>query len=418
MFSTSSQRKFWTFNDESELAQLREKHNLEFIAKHGAHVDEYQRYNVFLSPEEERLLLKQYELHLKEFCKRFSPPMPKGVVGTAFHYFKRFYLYNSTMDFHPKEILATCVYLSCKVEEFNVSIGHLANPERLRGGIDEFLEKVFLTDGCLLYAPSQIALAAVLHAASKEQENLDSYVTEMLFRDAGPDKLAILIEAVRKIRSLVKMVESPAKERVRIIDKKLDRCRNEENNPDSEIYKRRMREALDEDDLVYTGQTRMSLDTSGITQFLSFGYCLELSMCRALLLFVVLAAILFMAEAQLTFTPNWGKRSLGRDSEGCKPGETLLAIYKLIESEAERLLACQKLKNANTSGKVILDMTSIRLERVGNLDIQVRQHRHQFFLVGFMWTSHCRILSEPRSGFCSCRPVREHGGGAFGTDAR
>ncbi|KAI8437332.1 hypothetical protein MSG28_011682 [Choristoneura fumiferana] len=65
-------------------------------------------------------------------------------------------------------------------------------------------------------------------------------------------------------------------------------------------------------------------------------------MCRALLLFVVLAAILFMAEAQLTFTPNWGKRSLGRDSEGCKPGETLLAIYKLIESEAERLLACQK----------------------------------------------------------------------------
>lgn len=54
-------------------------------------------------------------------------------------------------------------------------------------------------------------------------------------------------------------------------------------------------------------------------------------MCRALLLFVVLAAILFMAEAQLTFTPNWGKRSLGRDNEGCKPGETLLAIYKLIE---------------------------------------------------------------------------------------
>ncbi|KAI8437329.1 hypothetical protein MSG28_011682, partial [Choristoneura fumiferana] len=260
------------------------------------------------------------------------------------------------------------------------------------------------------------------------------------------------------------MVESPAKERVRIIDKKLDRCRNEENNPDSEIYKRRMREALDEDDLVYTGQTRMSLDTSGITQFLSFGYCLELSMCRALLLFVVLAAILFMAEAQLTFTPNWGKRSLGRDSEGCKPGETLLAIYKLIErgggaewsvcggggrlsrAQEERVgeheervgrddgdgdgdarvlrrarhvaRESARLKNANTSGKVILDMTSIRLERVGNLDIQVRQHRHQFFLVGFMWTSHCRILSEPRSGFCSCRPVREHGGGAFGTDAR
>lgn len=236
MFSTSSQRKFWTFSDETELARLREKHNLEYIGRHGhgAQVDEFQGYNYFLSPEEERQLLRQYELHLRDLCKRFSPPMPKVVVGTAFHYFKRFYLYNSCMDYHPKEILATCVYLACKVEEFNVSISQfvanlrgdrdkaseiilnnelllmqqlnyhltvhnpfrpvegflidiktrcsLANPERLRSGIDEFLDKVFLTDACLLYAPSQIALAAVLHAASKEQENLDSYVTDMLFR--------------------------------------------------------------------------------------------------------------------------------------------------------------------------------------------------------------------------------------------
>lgn len=319
MFSTSSQRKFWTFTDDNELARLRDKHNEAFIARHGAIIHELQRCNFFLSSEEERLLLKQYEQHLKEFCKRFSPPMPKGVVGTAFHYFKRFYLYNSSMDYHPKEILATCVYLACKVEEFNVSIGQfvanikgdrdkasdiilnnelllmqqlnyhltihnpfrpvegflidiktrcsLANPERLRSGIDEFLEKVFLTDACLVYAPSQIALAAVLHAASKEQENLDSYVTDMLFRDAGPDKLATLIEAVRKIRSLVKMVDNPARERVRLIEKKLDRCRNQDHNPDSEVYKRRLRETLDEDDMPPAG--RMSLDTSGVTQVLS-----------------------------------------------------------------------------------------------------------------------------------------------------
>ncbi|VVC88226.1 cyclin-H [Leptidea sinapis] len=321
MFSTSSQREFWTFSDESVLALHREKHNIGFITKHGQHIDENQRYNFFLSPEEERLLLRNYELHLKEFCRRFQPPMPKGVTGTAFQYFKRFYLYNSTMDYHPKEILATCVYLACKVEEFNVSISQfvanikgdrekasdiilnnelllmqqlnyhltihnpfrpvegflidiktrcsLSNPERLRTGIDEFLEKVFLTDACLLYAPSQIALAAVLHAASKEQENLDSYVTDMLFKDAGSDKLAVLIEAVRKIRSMVKMVEGPARERVRAIDKKLDRCRNQENNPDSDIYKQRMREALMDDDITYTGTSRMSLDTSGVTQVLS-----------------------------------------------------------------------------------------------------------------------------------------------------
>lgn len=72
----------------------------------------------------------------------------------------------------------------------------MPNPNRLRESIDDFLDRSFLTDACLLYAPSQIALAAVLHAASKEQENLDQYVTECLFKDAA-HKLKPLIEAVR-----------------------------------------------------------------------------------------------------------------------------------------------------------------------------------------------------------------------------
>lgn len=33
---------------------------------------------------------------------------------------KRFYLNNSVMNYHPKQIMVTCVYLACKVDEFNV----------------------------------------------------------------------------------------------------------------------------------------------------------------------------------------------------------------------------------------------------------------------------------------------------------
>jgi len=44
--------------------------------------------------------------------------MPRATVATALHYFKRFYLRNSVMDYHPKEILVTCVYLACKVVIF------------------------------------------------------------------------------------------------------------------------------------------------------------------------------------------------------------------------------------------------------------------------------------------------------------
>lgn len=109
----------------------------------------------------------------------------------------------------------------------------LVNPDRLRAGIDEFLENTFLTEACLLFAPSQIALAAVLHAASKEQENLDNYVIESLFHNTR-SKLKVLIAAVQKIRLMVKNVAIPEKEEFRRIEKKLDRCRNQDNNPSSE----------------------------------------------------------------------------------------------------------------------------------------------------------------------------------------
>lgn len=123
------------------------------------------------------------------------------------------------------------------VEGFLIDIktrGSLINPDRLRNGIDEFLDRTFLTDACLIFSPSQIALAAVLHAASKEQENLDSYVTESLFY-FSKDKLPILIEAVRKIRFMVKTISVPQRDIVKQIEKKLEQCRNQDNNPDSEM---------------------------------------------------------------------------------------------------------------------------------------------------------------------------------------
>lgn len=109
----------------------------------------------------------------------------------------------------------------------------LINPDRLRNGIDEFLERTFFTESCLLFAPSQIALAAVLHAASKEQENLDNYVTESLFYNSK-DKLTVLIEAVRKVRFMVRNLSITPKDEFKRIEGKLEKCRNQDNNPDSD----------------------------------------------------------------------------------------------------------------------------------------------------------------------------------------
>lgn len=38
-----------------------------------------------------------------------------------------------------------------------------------------------------------------------------------------------------EIRSMAKCVESPSREVIRALEKKLDKCRNQENNPDSEM---------------------------------------------------------------------------------------------------------------------------------------------------------------------------------------
>ncbi|KAI5705158.1 hypothetical protein M8J76_012105 [Diaphorina citri] len=301
MFPTSSQKKYWMFSDESELIALREAANQNFILEHRAELTDEEASEHFLSASEERVLVRHYQLQLRDFCKRFSPPMPKVVIGTAFHYLKRFYLNNSVMDYHPKEILVTCVYLACKVEEFNLSISQfvsnikgdqqkasdiilnnelllmqqlkyhltvhnpyrpvegflidiktrsqLRDPDRLRPGIDEFLDKMFLTDACLLFSPSQIALAAVLQSASKLQENLDAYVTQTLLGQHANVRLVDLIEAVRKIRTLVsKPIESPSREMFKQLEKRLEKCRNQANNPDSHIYKERMLESLNDDD--------------------------------------------------------------------------------------------------------------------------------------------------------------------------
>lgn len=39
MYPVSSQRRYWTFGSEAEIATLRLKHNEDFITKHGSEYD-------------------------------------------------------------------------------------------------------------------------------------------------------------------------------------------------------------------------------------------------------------------------------------------------------------------------------------------------------------------------------------------
>jgi len=324
MFPKSTQAQFWMFENEAELSELRTKTNLAYIKSHMKEAPPSSGQGHFLSEQEEADVVFYFSVKMGQFCEKFKPPMPRYVRGTAFHYFKRFYLHNSVMDYHPKEILVTAVYLASKVEEFNVSMQqfvanvqgnqeratkiilnnelllmqelqfHLTvhNPFRavegflidiktrcesvhgvdsFRPEIESFLDSVFLTDACMIFAPSQIALAAIIHAASRQKQNLDSYVTERLFGEQGEEAILHIITCVRNIRVMVKNIPEPT-DNIKVLCTRLEQCRNQENNPDSLAYKRKLEELVDEEDLLHqdhipTKQARLdsdSGDSSGV----------------------------------------------------------------------------------------------------------------------------------------------------------
>ncbi|GBM61175.1 Cyclin-H [Araneus ventricosus] len=306
MFTSSAQSRSWMFKSSSELNKRREYANLKFIKEHSKGMNEDSIKKFYLTPQEERILYKHYESILLKFCQKFQPPMPKNVIGCSFHYFKRFYLNNSVMNYHPKDIVVTCVYLASKVEEFNVSIAQfvanvrgdrekateiilnhelllmqqlnfdlsvynpyrpvegflidiktryteLFDPEHLRPAIEEFLDKIQFTDACFLYSPSQIALAAIAYGTLKFKESIDGYLSDILF-DGQPEKLAYVRDAIKTMFTMVKNEALHVIDPIRAgLEKKLEKCRNQENNPSSAAYKRKLEE-IDEDEDVEPAQ--------------------------------------------------------------------------------------------------------------------------------------------------------------------
>ena len=286
MFHSSTQRKFWIFRSEDEISDIRNQVNSAYTERFKEGFPSKREVD-FLSVQEERALVDYYQAVLSDVCGKFQPPIPKAVAATASQYMKRFYLKVSVMDHPPKEMFLVCLYMACKVEEYNISvdnflqilpeerrekaqdfiIGHelllmqwlsfhltvhnafrplegflidlktksspLENPESWRPRTDQFLQSALRKDVCLLFPPSQIALAA-LYTASKDHTR--RYITESLGENA-----ALVFSQIQKISEIVLSGDTLVcgKEQVKQIEQKLKACRNPENNPDSKQFRRK-----------------------------------------------------------------------------------------------------------------------------------------------------------------------------------
>ncbi|KAK3149412.1 hypothetical protein QOZ80_3AG0217100 [Eleusine coracana subsp. coracana] len=230
-----------------------------------------------LSYEEEQLTRVFYEQKIQEVCAAFK--FPHKIQATAIIYFKRFYLQWSVMEHHPKHIMLTCVYTSCKVEENHVSAEELGKgiqqdhqiilnnemillksldfdlivyaPYRSLEGFIEDLEdfcrtgngafqrlkelhhvaikqvdKMMLTDAPLLYTPGQLALAA-LHKSNdvhKVLNNFDRYLERAIEKGGSACPVGQFIKSLNAINRLVDQLKIPTVKDMRHIDRKLKYC--------------------------------------------------------------------------------------------------------------------------------------------------------------------------------------------------
>ncbi|KAL2629576.1 hypothetical protein R1flu_014262 [Riccia fluitans] len=300
-FSTSSHCHHWILQRQTLVDKLRASNQRaqEALKKYGATRVEVQADGSLAYPEnaeveaaarkgptpehltvqEEVMIRKFYEGKIQQVCTAFL--FPNKIQATAILYFKRFYLNWSVMEHDPKHIMLTCIYISCKVEEFHVSAEELGKgiqqdpqvvlkneltvlqglefelivyaPYRSLDGyafdlenavqgmgavavknVQELREQavfevdiMMLTDVPLLFPPGQIAMAA-LRKANRENRKVDleRYMQGLLGRTGAKHTMSELESAMDAIEIAMNESVHVEEEGVRRIDRKLKICRN------------------------------------------------------------------------------------------------------------------------------------------------------------------------------------------------
>lgn len=92
-----------------------------------------------LTADEEAKLLQYYARMILQVADLFK--MLSQVRGTAIAFFRRFYLVHSVMEFHPKHIMRTCVFLAAKLENYFILVRRFS--EAVKAKPEELLQYEF-----------------------------------------------------------------------------------------------------------------------------------------------------------------------------------------------------------------------------------------------------------------------------------
>jgi cyclin H len=234
----------------------------------------------FLTADEEHLLVKLYISKISQLCGHFR--FPEEVEATAVSYLKRFYLKNTVMDWHPKNVMLTALFLATKTTnnlisleaytshipktspsdvleleflvaqslafEFAVWHAHRAlwgiwldlqslpdstidRPQEIYDTALSHVRASRLTDAELIYTPSQIAIACM----SLSSPSLASQWASSKSRSPhSVSTLETTIDAVKYL--IITSGHPPPVESVREVDRRLKLCKNPEKVVGSKAY--------------------------------------------------------------------------------------------------------------------------------------------------------------------------------------
>ncbi|KAI0274627.1 cyclin-like protein [Gloeopeniophorella convolvens] len=279
LFQNSTQYKNWRFSreqlratrtalNEGAIAAIRNT----FEADSPGSSSDIQ----FLDADEERLLMMLYISKISQLCGHFR--FPEEIEATGITYLKRFYLKNTVMDWHPKNVMLTALFLAAKTTnhpislesytsniprtspsdvldleflvaqslafEFAVWHAHRAlwgmwldiqelpqapphqELQRIYDSALQYIRTSRLTDAELIYPPSQIALAC-LSLAHPE-------IAASWARSKNADAVLETVEIIKQ--AITRDGNIPSVDVVREIDRRLKICKNPEKVVGSNAY--------------------------------------------------------------------------------------------------------------------------------------------------------------------------------------